>query len=611
MLRRALGGFEDLWIWKRLGDRLPWYYAVATNRMPAKYLLCRRIPLSQGLDLKRAEEAELWQALEEGTRSFLDLWARVRRGELRLGDLPKARPSLLDLCVELTRRMLTHCNFCRWNCRVDRSGGAKHGTCQLESTSRVASYFHHPGEELVFRGTRGSGTIFFTSCNMRCAFCLPPDALVLTKDGPVAISELYRAAGSYVRRQQGLIALPDALYVYTYKGRPARATKVFRHGYRGKLVTVKPLYGPPLSFTPEHEVVIYSPSEGQLKQARAAELSKGDLLLMPRVSGWQEPLQALSPMNGAEAPAPNGKARAACLQLEYGLAVPVAGVTCQAYEGPVYNLEVDDFSHTYVANFFAVGNCQNGDISTDKDNGIPVSPRLVALMAWQLRMEGCHNINWVGGEPTVHLHTIVEAISLLGSIRPSHEELAYIGLAKAEDGLAWPLRAQEAHYEGELNAPQLWNSNFFMSEESLKILRLLIDVWLPDFKFGPGRCALLLARTPWYWETVTKNHGIVHEWGEDMVIRHLIMPGHVECCTKPVLDWIASHVPEVPVNIMDQYHPDNYCDPRSPKFDPRYAPMARRPSRDEILEAYRYARQLGLIFEALSFEDKNMTGLRI
>src|SRR5262249_55184119 len=45
-------------------------------------------------------------------------------------------------------------------------------------------------------------------------------------------------------------------------------------------------------------------------------------------------------------------------------------------------------------------------------------------------------------------------------------------------------------YGGSFNAPMLWNSNFFMTLESMKILRVLTDVWLPDFKFGPGRCAM-------------------------------------------------------------------------------------------------------------------------
>ena len=110
----------------------------------------------------------------------------------------------------------------------------------------------------------------------------------------------------------------------------------------------------------------------------------------------------------------------------------------------------------------------------------------------------------------------------------------------------------------------LWNSNFFMTPEAMKILRLLIDLWLPDFKFGPGECAKTLARTPWYWETVTENLRLICEWDEDLTIRHLIMPIHVECCTAPVLAWIAEHMPDVPVNVIDQYHPDTFCDPRSP-----------------------------------------------
>ena len=43
--------------------------------------------------------------------------------------------------------------------------------------------------------------------------------------------------------------------------------------------------------------------------------------------------------------------------------------------------------------------------------------------------------------------------------------------------------------------------------------------------------------------------------GEDLTIRHLVMPNHVECCTAPVIAWIAGHMPKVPVNVMDQYDP--------------------------------------------------------
>ena len=69
---------------------------------------------------------------------------------------------------------------------------------------------------------------------------------------------------------------------------------------------------------------------------------------------------------------------------------------------------------------------------------------------------------------------------------------------------------------------------------------------------------MALAKTPWYWETVIRNLALIAEWGEDFSIRHLVMPNHVECCTYPVLEWIAEHVAAAPVNVMAQFHPDNF-----------------------------------------------------
>ena len=412
--------FSALGVGNRVGDRLPWYLAVAEDRMPAKYLLDRRVRCD--LDPLEATLDDLWAEHDRASARFLELWEAVRRREVRISEVPPTRPSLIDLAGELVARMLSHCNFCRWNCRVDRRAGMRHGTCQLEGDSRVASYFDHHGEELVFRGDRGSGTVFFTSCNMRCQFC------------------------------------------------------------------------------------------------------------------------------------------------------------------------------------------QNGDISHDKDNGIRVTAGEVAAMAWQLRRRGCHNINWVGGEPTVHLPTIVEAMRRLGT-PPTPEELDRVRRANYA-GWGVPDRSGAVGvHEREFNVPMLWNSNFFMSPETMRILRPLTDVWLSDFKFGNNQCAVFLSRTPWYFETVATNHELVYRWGEDLVIRHLIMPGHVECCTKPVLDWIATHAPQALVNVMDQYRPEYACDPLSPQYDDRYRSLARRPATSEILDAYGYARELGLRFEDLSFE-RNLTGLR-
>ncbi len=50
--------------------------------------------------------------------------------------------------------------------------------------------------------------------------------------------------------------------------------------------------------------------------------------------------------------------------------------------------------------------------------------RTLATMAWILRVEGCHNINWVGGDPTIHLHTIVDAIGQLPRAPPDRRRSA-------------------------------------------------------------------------------------------------------------------------------------------------------------------------------------------
>jgi putative pyruvate formate lyase activating enzyme len=88
---------------------------------------------------------------------------------------------------------------------------------------------------------------------------------------------------------------------------------------------------------------------------------------------------------------------------------------------------------------------------------------------------------------------------------------------------------------------------------------------------------------------VTGNLLLLRAWCENLTNRHLVMPNHVKCCTYPILDWIAEHMAEVPINVMDQYRPDNFCDPQSAKYRPQYAEIARRPESAEIRDAYRYA----------------------
>jgi putative pyruvate formate lyase activating enzyme len=165
----------------------------------------------------------------------------------------------------------------------------------------------------------------------------------------------------------------------------------------------------------------------------------------------------------------------------------------------------------------------------------------------------CRNVNFVGGEPTPYLPFILKT-------------LRYV---KAD-------------------IPLVWNSNFYMSEKSMELLRGVVDVYLSDFKYGNNRCAQCLSGVPDYSEIVRRNHRLAFEDAE-LVIRHLVLPNHVECCTKPVLDFIAENFHDrAVVNLMDQYRPCYQAN--------HYADINRRITVQEFETSVRYARKLGLYF---------------
>ena len=65
---------------------------------------------------------------------------------------------------------LNECKVCPRDCAVNRLEDKK-AVCKTGRYARVSSYFPHFGEEECLRGRRGSGTIFFSMCNLRCVFC--------------------------------------------------------------------------------------------------------------------------------------------------------------------------------------------------------------------------------------------------------------------------------------------------------------------------------------------------------------------------------------------------------------------------------------------------------
>lgn len=80
------------------------------------------------------------------------------------------RTGRLQESIRRARRWMAKCTLCPRFCRVNRLAGET-GTCRTGRHAVVASYGPHFGEERPLVGRRGSGTIFFSHCNLFCSFC--------------------------------------------------------------------------------------------------------------------------------------------------------------------------------------------------------------------------------------------------------------------------------------------------------------------------------------------------------------------------------------------------------------------------------------------------------
>jgi putative pyruvate formate lyase activating enzyme len=214
---------------------------------------------------------------------------------------------------------------------------------------------------------------------------------------------------------------------------------------------------------------------------------------------------------------------------------------------------------------FACVFCQNYDISQAwkgrrdiDDIAQRVNEKTLAAIAEKLGEKGALNINYVGGDPIPNLHTIVGSLKYQVS-----------------------------------NICQLWNSNFYLTDKALSLIIDFMDFWLPDFKYGNNECGKKYSGIENYFDVITRNHKRIHDEGSgEICIRHLVMPNHVECCSKPILDYVAKEIPKCVVNIMGQYRPQYKAS--------KYKEISRHPTSKEMADVKNYADKLGILFEPVS-----------
>lgn len=195
--------------------------------------------------------------------------------------------------------------------------------------------------------------------------------------------------------------------------------------------------------------------------------------------------------------------------------------------------------------------CQNWTISQWEETGEIYTPKRLAHSVEDLRQRGCRNINLVGGEPTPWLEQWLEVFKHVA-----------------------------------VNVPVVWNSNSYYSEETAKLLSGFVDLYLLDFKYGNNECATRISDAPEYWEACTRNHLYAKKYGE-LLIRVLVLPGHLECCVQPVLNWIAKNLGAgTRTNVMFQYRPEWRAH--------EIPELRRRLTKSEMERALQLAKEAGL-----------------
>ena len=218
--------------------------------------------------------------------------------------------------------------------------------------------------------------------------------------------------------------------------------------------------------------------------------------------------------------------------------------------------------------------CQNADISQG-EAGVPRPAEDIAAIMLALQERLCHNINFVTPEHVVP--QTIEAIALA--------------------------------VEGGLRVPIVYNTSAYDSVESIRQMEGLVDIYMPDFKlWSPQACTRYLTAGDYAErarQAITEMHRQVGDLRHTpdgvacrgLLVRHLVMPGMIEESAR-IFEWLAGLSRDTFVNVMGQYRPDNRVGQAAAdeagRRAPQFAEIDRRPTRAEIAQAHRLARQTGL-----------------
>ena len=140
----------------------------------------------------------------------------------------------------------------------------------------------------------------------------------------------------------------------------------------------------------------------------------------------------------------------------------------------------------------------------------------------------------------------------------------------------------------EWHLPIVWNCHAYGAPTVLELLEGVVDVFLPDVKYGNDRCGLRLSGVNGYVGAAQTSLTAMLRQMVPVIVRVLVLPGHTACCHLPVLNRLkALDSPYLFASIRGQYSPDF-------RITADDAALSRRVASDESSAVLQYAAGLGL-----------------
>lgn len=122
------------------------------------------------------------------------------------------------------REELEKCTICPHKCGINRNKG-KIGRCKATDKVKVALYSVHDFEEPCISGKKGSGTVFFSNCNMNCVYCQNYEISQMGKGKEISIEEL---ASIFIKQQEKLVENINLVTPTSYVPQIIEAIKIAR-----------------------------------------------------------------------------------------------------------------------------------------------------------------------------------------------------------------------------------------------------------------------------------------------------------------------------------------------------------------------------------------------